>query len=107
MATVCIIVEQDSWFFLKGKLWQLVMVMTRFVNGVLPSRKLCSLTPFTVFPQHHLPWEHDVRTHWWLSAGKRGVFVGKNGVGDAESSGSLQLGKGKVKQGVGGFLLLF
>lgn len=83
------------------------MVTTRFGNGVLLSRKLCSLTRFTIFPQHRLPWERDVKTHWWLSAGKRGVFVEKNGAGDAESSGSLQLGKGKVKQGVGGFLLLF
>lgn len=32
---------------------------------------------------------------------------GKNGVGDAGSSGSVQPGDRKVKQGVGGVLLLF
>lgn len=84
------------------------MAVTRFGKGFLPCRKLCSLSWFTIFPHHHLPWKCDVKTWWWLSAGKlRGLVEEKNGVGDAGSSGSVQPGDRKVKQGVGGVLLLF
>jgi len=79
------------------------MAVTRFGKGFLPSRKLCSLSWFTVFPCHHLPWECDVKTHWWLLAGKLGGFVEeRNRVGDAESSRSVRPREGKVKQGAEG-----
>lgn len=84
------------------------MAMTRFRKSFLPSRKLCSLAWFTVFPHHHVPWECDVKTHWWLSLGKLGGSVKeKNGVGDAESSGSVQAGERKVKKSIWRVLLLF